>query len=283
MPPDEITTTDSERAREVQRIRAREESSLEGNYRRTMTVLMAKGDGNVTKEPRGISSIIARRSVEAKSFSEKIAEFRQYHDSVTFGTIIHVSTQAMTSSDGDRVILKSPVQLGYSASSGVLDEEIGNTNYVFASANSLGSNSSRGGGGGQYLIESRDCDVVPMDIAHMHPNDFGGSEAKRLEAYANNIYSYPHFVEVFSAYTALLFESQEEAISFFERHWFYPDSADAWDIEQLEISAKENPDDAILLKMAKLYKEDGIVPPISPEFQYRDSVEAISIAIPEYS
>lgn len=276
-----ISSIDRERIEAVDRIKTRTPELLQANYAQTMSRLMSKGSEKMPRQGRGIRSLLERRGANQKDFNQKVREFNVYHRQNTFGTIVHVSTNIGDASN--QVTLKAPSLLGSSASSGVLDEEIGNTNYVFAASNRLRSNSARGGGRKQYVIDSRDCFAVPMDIAHIHSHDFDGSETARLQFYANNIFTYDQFVEIFSAYTALLFDSPEEAVEFFERKWFYPDNANAWNVEELEETSRQNPDDAILLKMARLYKEEGIVPPISPEFQYLNQVDARLENIPEYS
>lgn len=202
-----------------------------------------------------------------QELEEKSSSFEGYFRNNVFNKLIHVSNYAV---DTEEVELKAPSLLGSAIHSGDLDWKIGNTNYVFFAAERLRSNSARIGTV-EYTTKSRDCYVVPMDIAHIHIETLKENE-QLLKTYAENIYTYEGFIKFYSTYCAILFEKPEEAIEFFSSHAYYPDLANSWTPESYELMDEKEA--KIMEKMSYLFIEHGIIPPISPEFQFKDSVIA---------
>lgn len=208
-----------------------------------------------------------RRELDGLS---RIDTFRAYFDDTVFSSIVH--TTAASISDTPTTLLESPAKLGKKAHSLTVDDEIGNTSYVFASSDALRSNSSRHRK--EYEIDSRDCFVVPIDIDHVKvglPNLSNAEyELEQIRRYASNMFTYKDFREYFAAYNAAVFDTPEQALDFYTRYHYVPDQADFLDESRLRFFDDPTEQEAFR-KIQLLYRED-VLPPFSPEFQFKDSV-----------
>lgn len=93
-----------------------------------------------------------------------------------------------------------------------------------------------------------------------------------LGVYLKNIYRFEDFKKVFAKYCAVVFDSPEEALDFSKNKAFYTERADAWEDDSITNNSDSQRKVKIFKKMQKLYLEHGLVPPFSPEFQFRDRV-----------
>lgn len=239
------------------------------------------------KDPRETIELMAQKPLER--LQEKTARFQAYYASEVFSKVKH----AVPKDIGDEVTLKSAKLLVEEGAlekaphAGDVDEMIGNTDYVFANSEALPSRSM--GGGRHYLIQSKEGYVVPIDHADMVlPNELYGGPGTypkdTLALYAKNLYTIPDFERFFSTYTAALFENPEEYLDFVKAYggphaW----SASFWDEQSLQYATEHNTGRAntresdlnVFTKMRGMLVRDSIYPPFSPEYQFRDQVEAV--------
>lgn len=197
-----------------------------------------------------------------EDFEAAAGRFKDYFDNTVFRDLIHYSAFR---SDTQTFVIKSGEQLGHATQSGELDDKIGNTSYVFAYSSQL-RGPSYAAGGNMYRINSRECYVVPMDIAHLHYSD-----EESVELYSKNIYTFEQFREMFSAYCCTVFDSPEQAVDLLASYFYYPDQADAWKPDSFRL-LQDKSHEIYFQKMAMLLNEYQIVPPVSPEFQFKDEV-----------
>lgn len=244
------------------------------------------------RSPRLLEENFLRASTRIKEFATdtglsthalklKTNKFEGFFDKNVFNNIVHTAYENFADSDGN-TLLKSPNIIGRANASGQRDYEMGNTDYVFASADLLRSNSSRHKY--EYEITSRNCFVVPMDIAHIkveldQPWDKYQNkqladlelDVKQMQIYVKNIYSYEDFKKLFSLYCSVVFDSPQQAIDFLSRNSFYADLADAYKPGTTPAWPEDQP---YMEKLVELHNNYGILPPFSPEFQFEDTVEA---------
>jgi hypothetical protein len=215
--------------------------------------------------------------LDTSHINAKLGLFENYFKDNLFGDIIHRSNTRIP----DPVIFKSPESLGgVYAASGDHDIKIGNTNYVFASFNSMRTALANGKYTYQILpsfINAETTFVVPMDIHDL--SQLSQDEADEL--YFKNIFTFTDFKRYFSLFCAIFFESVYDAIPVLlyihNSHLF--DTPDYW----------KNPEKASHLQygsinlgeiygmFVSLIKDYHLIPPVSAEIQIRDEVEAILI------
>lgn len=248
------------------------------------------------------------RTLKRRALRKKAAKFAKYFNETFFSDIEHSTKVDL----GDTVEFHSSVErerltgtAGSQTGSG--DVALGNDMYVFANARQL--KSPAGIQRNVYKINSEDGYVVPMDIAytsvpwhedHRHVDGYD-YESENMELYAANIYSIQDFKKVFALYTASLFESPDEAISFFQMYrrsigqnnWeragddkgFIPErtggkSNNLLAHDSLGNTMHQPNEKAIrIAKNMKTLADKGVYPPAEPEFQFPHRIAARKVRV----
>ena len=223
---------------------------------------------------------------------DKTRRFKTLFDKELFTQVTHgigtydekpqvtlMSTARLAEDEG-----KKPEEV--STRSGPQDEAIGNTNLVFANLYPL---SSRSMAGVLYKIDSRDGWVVPVDYADLKaipdeeklkslpPGYFDAREyfEDKITLYADNIYRIPDFEQFFSGFSAAFFESPEVAIrTLAEAGRDEVARGNYWMKYSVNYRSKTLPDPTALIRIRDFFEETGVVPPMVPEYQFKDSVPA---------
>ncbi len=232
----------------IEVVRERNPQDLEANYARSMQDLREV-------------YLQAHQNADTSDFEKLKDKFKQHFATTIFKKLAHATSIDL----GDEVDLKSPKLLGQSKNSGPLDEMIGNTSYVFCASPISASRSFMTYQSIAYEVDSRDCYVVPMDISYLHYD-----ETERVQRYARNLYTYEQFCDVYAAFCCNVFPDPEEALRIFGAYHYYPDLASAWKPDSTALM--DEPDKKYFDKMIEIFSKYGIIPPISPEFQFKDVV-----------
>jgi len=254
-------------------IKKRPPELLKENFERNIQAIEKSYLAEQIKDQKSRDLIETLAGKPLDTLHKRAGDFLAFYEAALFNNITHAAQEDL----GDNVTLKSPERLitegviDKAAASGALDREMGNTNYVFASLSLLPSRSSNGER--RYKISSTDGYAVPVDHADMivPEND--------IEVYRNNLYTIDDFKVFFSTYAASLFEKPEDFLAFINAYnpKIWPVSF--WErglkpVHEAERTSESENDAKIFEKMKQLLMKDSIYPPFSPEFQFKDEVEA---------
>jgi len=300
---DEITSELQELADPVteqfRRIRERRPEDIQKNAERAVQGIVdwyvaEKTNSHTSSRLGKILEKIPGRNPAAKDKKElqrKTESFRTYFDENVFNKVEHSTKSQLP----DEAFLKSPGLLATEKGNDIRDNSahtvdddvlMGNTDYVFANFYDLPSRTFSQYGP-NYVIESQDAFAVPVDIADlkipssMLKEDLSDFRLKQMKAYADNIFTFADFKNVFSLYSAAMFETPQDAITFFTRYGSSIDIAKAafWEstsywgqgnMTEDQLAVENNK----LIQMKKLFINKGIYPPFSPEVQFKDKVTA---------
>lgn len=267
----------------IQRIRERNPADLKANFDRTLRILYDFYEGR-----EGTVSSVKRllRSTPKDELEKKARRFLKYFGRTLFSTIIHKTNKELP----EKTVLKSPgclareqakkvEEVAYQA--GHLDILIGNTDYVCACSAHLPSPFE---GPRAYLITSENGYAVPLDIAHI-PCVYPGFDIENYQDdllvhhYAKNLLTIEDFKTVFATYCAVFFKRPQDAIGFLRRQYFFIPKEGFWLDESYMgsmVNTNKEEDARIIREMRSLWRDKNVLPPFSPEFQYKDKVGARS-------
>lgn len=267
-------------------IRERLPETLRQNYENASQALNDYYFALRTREKR-FPIIPPNRNKIQKELDDKTKIFREYFDREVFSTVVHASDEDLADENG-YAVLKSPVTQANEQTletkarirhQGNTDERISSNNLVFANSRALRSRSFSGKY--TYQIESRDGCVVPLDIADiLAPGIMDQSkyaDALRIYFTSRNIFSVERFEDIFSRYCATVFDKPEDALTFFQQNYFLPQRAGVWDSADSVSRNLDKRSAKASVNIRELYVYKGLVPPFSPEWQFRDSVKARKI------
>lgn len=283
----------------VERIRTRDPQDLKDNANRALNALeelyISQELMSIPQPMKLLPNYILERYL-LKKLRKKVSYFQKEFDTTFFNNIVHATLKSMP----DEPELKSPNYLakekgltieGTSSHTGGSDIEIGNSDYVFAGSLKLPSRGmamATGEDAKIYRINSENGYAVPVDIADLQGyEEWHYSQQTETwmdflkDIYANNIYTIKDFKKVFSTYSAVLFESPNQAINSLHNIWTITFGT-PWTETQLDRSLNnmeqehhplpENQKKALLL-MRTLLRKHKLYPPFEPEFQFKDRVK----------
>lgn len=266
-----------ERARLVKIIKERKPETLKQNLQESIRALAAFYLKQELPDNR-LLQFFLKDQIRGK-LKEKATDFYAYFNQNFFSKVTHWSSaeipEALLKSSEKLAAEKGLTSTETSTQSGKLDQEIGNTDYVFANSEALTSRSAVGTS--RYRISTQEGYVVPLDIAFVKsPDDTirqnqALSENYNLRVYGKNLLTIPDFKVFFATYCAVFFDQPQDAIEFFSKNHYWPDLADCWDDSRL---AGDDPDSTLKRKIRDLLVKSEILPPVSPEFQFKDQVQA---------
>ena len=268
------------------RIKDRSAETLRENFERAMTGIGNFYFGQRARDRRFPLLPLSKQRTD-KELSAKAKTFRQYFEGTAFSEIIHATDKEIVPGEDGVVILKSLKELSGDIKEGEidkhqggLDELIGSDEYVFANSSYLQSKNCRGKY--VYKIEEKEGYVVPLDIDEVPmPGKLDQAkyyDAVRLFFVSRNIFRMEDFKQFFSAYCAAVFNNPEEALDFLRRNHFSVMFAAVYDSEERFSNAYRRKEDLpMATKIRNLYTTKGIVPPFSPEWQFKKQVVAKQI------
>ena len=270
-------------------IRERDPVMVEDNFKRAIRALSQVYEDKLAvkvNERTGLWDRL-RRNREGESFEDRIQGFVETYGQGVYEVLTHVTDVEIPVDDGDYATLVAPKDLERARRSGKDDMEMGSLEYVFASMGELRPRGGRGGGNVFHIeIPSADenneiygvpCDIADLQLGAVAPEEVDYDEINqlfKLEVYRDNIFKWEDFKIFFAAYCACFFDTPEEALSFFsnKRVRTVNQQSSPWS----ERTLNNEPDEIRpkLIEMAQLMRKQGIVPPIAPEVQIKDSVQA---------
>lgn len=257
----------------LQIIRKKSDKTLRENYQRNTSAIIATHLDKVN----GLTERLFHP--RERALMEKKNRFAQYFEQHNFGRLIHASPNDIPTDSDGFVTIKSAQDVSFAAQSGSLSSAMGHLSMVFTGP--FGMVSTSRSSDFTYVIDnpSRYPGVaVPADFGHIaHPPELvDAPEALKnridLDLYARNIYSIADFKDFFALYAAYLFDSPQQAILFFQRHYIDIDSEYA--LDQKMIDTWEEPDRSVMNRMKELFETYGIIIPVSPEIQFTTEVKA---------
>lgn len=95
-----------------------------------------------------------------------------------------------------------------------------------------------------------------------------------LSLYADNIYNIPDFEKFFSRFCAGFFETPETAIQSLAKIGYGITEGAFWDDYNVRKTSEDLADPASFSKIRDFYLKTKVMPPIVPEYQFKDEVSA---------
>lgn len=235
---------------------------------------------------RRFKLFVPKREQLIKELNQKSKIFTDYFKHVVFASILHSTDEEIPEDETQEVTLKSPSLLAEekgqensetSRHQGEFDKTIGSNELVFANSKYLTSRSFSGTK--IYDISSSEACVIPLDIDDILPpgkvDESKYLDALRVHFISRNIFNYEDFKEFFARYCAVVFETPEEALAFFKHNYHIPLQAGVWESEEsVQKNVRSSDEKKHAIKIRSLYVNKGIVPPFSPEWQYKNKVRA---------
>ena len=258
--------------------------TVKENFERSMGVLKDFYFAKKFGEKR-FKFIPLSRDKTDKELEAKAAKFKRFFAQRLYTEIIHGSEVDLPEDENGEVTLLSiegvAKKLGKPVDEvvkhqGELDKKLGSNSMVFGNSSAMTSRSA--GGKFCYQITSEEGWVVPLDVADtLAPSHAAevSSDATRAYNYARNIYSITDFPDFFATYCATVFDSPIQALTFLTFNYMLPQIAGVWYSEE-EAAKHVNLDEfkRFAGPIRNLYAQHHIVPPFSPEWQYKDEVKA---------
>lgn len=262
--------------------------TLKQNFERSMEAIRANYYTDRVNSRR-FGAILFNREKSDRELATKAEKFRTLFEEVVFSEIVHGSSVDLPEDENGEVVLLSADKVAEKEGKvkgettkhqGKVDAMIGSNDLIFANSSALASRSF--GGEFVYQITSKDACIVPLDIADTlptSPNAERYGDALRVMKYSKNIYSYDDFKDFFATYCASIFDDPKEAIAFFGYEYMLPQMAAVWHSSESARNQVHNPVYAeYAAKIQRYYKDQDIVPPFSPEWQFKGEVKAKKIS-----
>jgi hypothetical protein len=270
-------------------IREKNPEVLNHNYERAMNAVNNFYIGRKNKERRYPEW--PKHPDELKDeLTQKAVTFKEYFAENVFNQITHGSSVKLEADEDGKLWLKSTMtiatELGKDVDEiakhqGPTDKLIGSREFVFANSKALLSRSGLNREN-VYKIDSKDGFVLSMDIADQGSptriDEGKYADGVRIFFTSRNIFAIPQFEEYFSTYCASIFDTPEEAVSYLRRNYWSFLQGGVWRSDDEVAGAIHNPEDRETAQMMRrLYVVHGLIPPISPEWQFKDKVEVTSL------
>lgn len=262
----------------------RSPETLQNNFERSMEGLKSSyyADRVTTRK---LGAVFFSREKSDRELKEKSKKFKDFFEEVVFSEIVHGTSVDLPQDENGEVTVLSAEKIAskdgkHSSEAtkhqGKVDSIIGSNDLVFANSSALTSRSF--GGEFTYQITSKDCCVVPLDIADMLATTHEAekySDALKVMKYSKNIYSLENFKEFFATYCAVIFDDPKEALAFLGFEYILPQIGGVWYSDESARKSVHNPEYAdYAVKVRRLYVNNDIVPPFSPEWQFKGEVKA---------